>query len=694
MGASATMVVSTKFTANDSMFSAAIERMSMKVQAYAGKAEVAIARADRAFRKMTPAISGAAKQFLSFASAAAISTAIVGGIAFSVDALKDYETALASFRTIVSDATDNEFQKYKQEIGSIASETKASTVEVAGAFQNIAGLNAKFAETAEGLGEVSKAAITLSKASGDNLQDSAANLVGIMNQFNLTADQSNRAINVLAAGQAVGAASITQSSEAYKNFGAVAASANITLEQSQALIQTLASKSILGAEAGTKLRGVTLKLQQASMGYATGQFQINDALGELKGKLDKLKTAKQRDALLTKTFGAENISAGLILLNNIDLYKEFTASVTGTTEAQKAATINTDTFSHAVTELKNTWVNMITTSDKASGALTSAKNVVKFLTENLDTIVSVGTKVLLFFAAWKTAIILGRAALMAYNIQMGIMGALTGKANIAIGKNIVALRAYKIASAMASPVGALTLALSALAVAAYAVYRQTTKLNTADKISEDIRESVADKTLDQRVEIEKLFNALRTGTIGSEKYNAALRDLEQLQPGIIEKYRLEKGEIMDLTRAHDELIKTIERRAEVEARSELYSAAVKDRLIAEQKLAETMKGTSWEQLTGKKTIYGRQQREGAKSELANARERESLLLQGMTAGEGGGQPTPFISPSYESQQAMMMTTNNTNNARVTLDVNDPNNRTTARSDSDMVKINMSSTMGY
>lgn len=678
------MIVSTKFTANDSMFSAALERMSMKVQSFAAKAEVFVARADRAFRKMTPVISGAAKEFLSFASAAAISTAIVGGVAFSVSSIKDYEKALASFRTIVSDATDNEFRKYKQEIGSIATETKASTVEVAGAFQNIAGLNAKFAETAEGLGAVSKAAITLSKASGDNLQDSAANLVGIMNQFNLAADQSDRAINVLAAGQAVGAASITQSAEAYKNFGAVAASANITLEQSQALIQTLASKSILGAEAGTKLRGVTLKLQQASLGYASGQFQINDALGQLRGKLDKLKTAKQRDALLTKTFGAENISAGLILLNNIDLYKEFTQSVTGTSEAHKAAMINTNTFSDAVTELKNTWVNMITTSDKASGALTNAKNVVKFLTENLDTIVSVGTKVLLFFAAWKAALIIARVALAAYNIQMGIMGAITGKANIAIGKNIIALKAYRIASAMSTPVGMLTLALSGLAAAAFLAYQYSTRLTSAQKADADIKKKVLEKTIDQRVELENLFRSLKTNTVGSEKYNTALKELDRIQPGIIEKYRLEKGEIIDLTRAHEELVSTIEKRAKAEAALDVYKDAIKNRMELELAV---------EQKRGEKGLFSRYEYAKLNAELDRARGMETAS-QRVAFGNESTAPTPFLSTTQAGQDAMKQYVERTNNANVTLNVNDPQGRVSAESKDDGVKIITTSTHAY
>lgn len=443
------LTLPTIFKAIDQM-TAPMRKMQGGVHNLAASMEVGLARGERAFRRLTPALSEASKQFLSFASTAAIAGAIVSGVHFSIQSLKDYETAVASFRTIVSDATDTEFEAYKKQIASVATTTKRSTIEVAQSFEMIAGLNEKFAETAEGLGLVSKAAITLSRASGDELGVAAQNLVGIMNQFSMEATEADRAINVLAAGQAVGAANISQTSEAFKNFGSVAAGANITLEESVGLVQTLGKFSLFGAEAGTKLRGSVLKLQQAGVGYASGQFNINDALTEARAKMDRLSTAKQKDAYLTKIFGAENITAGRILLENIDLFQDFTKSVTGTTEAQKAASINSQTLTVAIQEMKNAWVNMITTSDRAGSALTTVKTVVQFVGDNLETIVSIGSKVLLFFITWKAIMIATKVALAAYNIVLGITGALSGTASVAIGKSSIAMKAYAMTTKIAT----------------------------------------------------------------------------------------------------------------------------------------------------------------------------------------------------------------------------------------------------
>lgn len=452
-----------------------MRRMGSSVKGFASKAQASITASNRLFNKFTPALGEAGRQMLDYAKAAAIAGGIIAGISFSAKAVTDYETSVASFRTIVSDLSNKDFAKYKKEIDAVAFATKANTNDVAQSFEKIAGLNATFADTADGIAAVSKAAITLSKASRDELGVSAENLVGIMNQFNLEANQADRTINVLAAGQAVGAASISQTSEAFKNFGSVASSSNMSLEQSVGLIQTLGKFSIFGAEAGTKLRGVTLKLQQAGAGYASGQFKINDALDQVNKKYNSLKSQRAKDALLLKLFGAENISVGKILLNNVEVYKKYTTGVTGTSEAQKAAAINSDTLNVKLDEMKNKWVNIITTSDGAESSLTNAKNAIGFVTDNMETIISVGSKVLIFFAAWKALIIASQIAMAAYNIVLGINGAVTGIVSVAVGQSTIALTAYNIttkavtaaqwlwnAAMTANPIGLVIVAIAAL----------------------------------------------------------------------------------------------------------------------------------------------------------------------------------------------------------------------------------------
>lgn len=422
----ASLRIPTEFTAVD-RFSSVVSKMTAGVSGFTKTTGAAV---DRVNNKMNSVYGG-----LNSIAQIGIGVGIGGLFVAAGKSLTEYEDGVAQFRTIVSDLSDKDFEKYKSAIAGVAGETKKSTVDVVSSFEKIAGLNADFAKTSEGLAAVSKAAITLSKASKDELGASAENLVGIMNQFNLGAEESDRVINVLAAGQAVGAASITQSAEAYKNFGTVAKGANITLEQSQGLIQTVAKKSIFGAEAGTKLRGATLQLQKAGLGYKSGMFNINDALDEANKKTSKLTTAKEKDAYLTKTFGAENLTVGKILLENIDTYQKFTDGVTGTSEAQKAAQINTATLSAKWDELKNSAVNFVTTNDQANKGLNIAKDALGFVADNITTVINVGLGLLGFIALIKglsLAFTIGQAIIAGYTLVTGaysavaVTAALTG----------------------------------------------------------------------------------------------------------------------------------------------------------------------------------------------------------------------------------------------------------------------------
>lgn len=354
----------------------------------------------------------------------------------------------ASFASLsaITGKTGTEFIAFKDQVSNVAKAQKQFAGDTAKAFEIVASAKPELLGNADALARVTNAAITLSKASGDDLATSALSLAGVMNQFNLAASESERVMNTLAAGSVAGSANITNVAASMKNFGAVAAGANISMEQSVALVEVLGSKSIFAEEAGTKLRGSILKLQQAGVGYASGQFNINDALGEAKIKLDKLSTARAKDAYLLKTFGAENITTGQILMNNIDMYKEMTKSVTGTTWAVDQASIKANTFSNRWTEIQNSFKNSVTTFQSNTDQMNGLKTAMVFVADNMDKIIKVVVIAIGVFVAFKTTMIALRVAqavlngvAFAYNVILGVQSALSGSAAIAMRGNAVAI---------------------------------------------------------------------------------------------------------------------------------------------------------------------------------------------------------------------------------------------------------------
>jgi TP901 family phage tail tape measure protein len=346
----AALKVPTIFSAIDK-FSSVVSGMTKSVSSFANKSEINIARVQRSMR----ATSDISKNIAIGTGAAG--AAIITPLGIAVKAASDYETSIASLSAITG-ATGTELQKFKSKVEEVADAQKMAYGETAKAFELAGSAMPELLKSADALGKVSTAAIVLSKASGEDLESSIRSVTGVMNQFSLGAEQSERTINVMAAGAKVGAASIAQTAESMVNFGSVAAAANMSLEQTVGAIQVMSKYSLFGAEAGTKLRGSVLKLQQAGVGYASGQFKINDALIEAKSNIDKLSTAKQKDAALQKLFGAENISTGKILLNNISLLGEYTKGVTGTSEAQIQAAIKSETLAKKMEAMKNTLANL------------------------------------------------------------------------------------------------------------------------------------------------------------------------------------------------------------------------------------------------------------------------------------------------------------------------------------------------
>ena len=217
-----------------------------------------------------------------------------------------------------------------------------SADEIVDAFTKMGSARPELLKDKEALAEVTEAALILAAASKIDLQAAISAVASVMNQFNLDASQTTRAINAIAAGSLEGSAEVDSLTESMKNVGTVAADSNMDLEQTVAALEVLAEKQLLGAEAGTKLRGALLKMKAAGVGYASGQFNLRDALIEVNAQLEKQGSDLERDALKQKIFGTENITAGNILLQNVEKYDQLTEAVTGTNVAMEQAATNTD----------------------------------------------------------------------------------------------------------------------------------------------------------------------------------------------------------------------------------------------------------------------------------------------------------------------------------------------------------------
>jgi TP901 family phage tail tape measure protein len=310
--------------------------------------------------------------------------------------VKQFDQSVQDLSAITG-ASGADLDKYKAaaiEMGKGVVGGASATVE---AFKLIGSAKPELLANADALISVTDAAITLSKAAGMDLPSAATALTDAMNQFGAPAEDAGKFINVLAAGSKFGAAEIPQITDALLSFGAAAKTSNVSIEESTALIETLAEKGLKGAEAGTAIRNVLLKIgapdalpkdaQQALEGLGISFDDLTDKNKPLSERFEALKPLLNDNAALVKVFGTENVIAATNILQNTDRLRELTGQVTGTNTAYEQAEIRSKTLNEALNRLKESYNAIIlgfANSGDASGKFAA---VVDLVSNNMDELI-------------------------------------------------------------------------------------------------------------------------------------------------------------------------------------------------------------------------------------------------------------------------------------------------------------------
>ena len=349
------------------------------------------------------------------------------GIAFGVGAvfqsatekIIEFDQSVADLQAITG-ASGKDLEFYRQQANELGVSVEGGASAVVEAYKLIGSAKPELLTNAEALNEVTKSAITLSEASGMTLPESATALTDAMNQFGADASQAERYINVLANGAKFGAVEIPQVTEALLKFGAVAKTSNVSIEESTALIEMLGEKGLKGAEAGTALRNVMLKLsapdalpkeaQERLTALGISFDQLNNDAIPFSERLSALKPLLQDNATLVKVFGMENAVSATSLISNIDRIKELESQMYTQGTAMEQATQRTNTLGHALLELKNEFFAMFTSMGSGSGSMQMFIDGLKFIAHNLGTIFSVLGKVVMAWIGYRTAL----ASIQAY----------------------------------------------------------------------------------------------------------------------------------------------------------------------------------------------------------------------------------------------------------------------------------------
>jgi TP901 family phage tail tape measure protein len=282
-----------------------------------------------------------------------ITVPVAGAFTASILAGGKYQDALASLSAITG-LQGKELKKLSKEIMSTSNTFGIASTEIASGMERIGSNQPELLSNPNLLLKVGKSAILMSKASGMAFDEAGDSLTGIMNQFSLTGEESDRVMNVLSAGAKFGSATIKQLSEAMIGIGPSAKDAGLSLEQTVATMEVLASKGLKGANAETKLRNIFTKMS-VTMGK-----KFNPQVVGMAKALENV--GKLSDKKLIKSFNEENLNTIKILTQNVGMFKALERNVTGSNAGFEQASIRMNTFNERVKKLwqrlKNTLIKV------------------------------------------------------------------------------------------------------------------------------------------------------------------------------------------------------------------------------------------------------------------------------------------------------------------------------------------------
>jgi len=337
-------------------------------------------KTDEAYSRMGKTIAGVAGRLAGFAGAGLSLGAII-------TTTREYGQALSDLSAITG-ATGIQLKSLDEAAQEMGRSTEYSASQAVEALKLMASAKPELLQTADGLTEATKSALTLAQAAGSTLPDATRTLALSLNQFGAGAQEADRYINVLAAGAKFGASEIADTAAAIKNGGVAAAQAGVGFETLNAAIQVLAEREIKGGEAGTSLRNVILALEKGT------DKTLKPSIVGLSGALENLSKKNLSTAQAVKLFGVENINAASVLVDNRSKLNALTQALTGTQTAHEQAAIRVNNLNGDIMGLTSAFEGMIIKIGQSStgplrSGIQSVTDGINLLTDNFNAVANV-----------------------------------------------------------------------------------------------------------------------------------------------------------------------------------------------------------------------------------------------------------------------------------------------------------------
>lgn len=556
----------------------AVDKFSKPLSQMSKKSETSMARMQRSMRNTSKTAFGIAK------GSAMVGMAILGPLALVTREAIKFEEQLADIGKTTG-LKDADLQKFGDGILKLAEDTSSSVEDLA----TIGEIGGQLGIAQEDLLSFTEASDKFNIALGKDFGsvDEAISQVGkIKNLFSGSKDlgvaesinKVGSAINELGA---IGAGTSANITDFTLRMGALPNAMKPTIQNTIAMgtfLEEMGISSERGASGLTKVllvagkqlggfakeMGITTEEAKKLYGQDPTEFvkkfakSFNGVAPEVLAK--KLKDLKLNSQEAIKVIGALGGGTDRLTKLQQESNKAFAEGNSLSDEAKK----KNATTGAQLKMMKNKMTALSVTLGQAlTPALTQLVESISPIIKSFSKWAKNNKKTLAFIM--KTIAIVGALALALSGVSF-VVGSVT---------KVLGMMGVK-TLAMLGPIGLAVAGIIGLGLAISSFSSESKNYTRAQKLTNDSIETARKNTIDQRVEVRLLFNALKKAEQGSTAYNETLEKLNTLSPGIVDKYALQVKGLQNLKKAEDDLVQSMINKARIEANNEKIEETTKE----------------------------------------------------------------------------------------------------------------------
>jgi TP901 family phage tail tape measure protein len=501
---------------------AVVGQLIVKLSADAKALQEGLTQAQSRLEAFAKRIEGTSQHFATVGQAATVAGgAIAAGLGFAVKTAMDFDAQMSKVQALAG-ATEGEFKKLRDAAIELGSKSVYSASEAAEGMQTLAAAGFNTQQIIAAMPGLLNAAA----AAGEDFANVSDIMVAAMSGFGLQAKDMAHIADVLASAANASAISIGDIGYSLKYIAPVAKTAGTSLEEVSAALAILGNAGIKADTAGTSLRTALKQLADPPKEAAKVLDQLGVSVTDASGKMyplgeiiaqlhEKFKTLSQTQKIQAAStlFGSEAMSAMLTLIEAGPeqlgkLTKEFQNSGGA---AQKMADQMTANLKGAFEELKGAIESaMITVGTVLTPTITRAAEAIQKLVGWFN---SLPEPLQRFLTVGGIGLVVGAipSVLAGFSALAGVFAAISGPVGIAIA------------------------AITALAGAAYLIYKNwDTIVGFVSGVWESVKTAVvnaANAVLGFLKEWGPLILAAITGPIGLAVY-AIAKHWDEIKAGI------------------------------------------------------------------------------------------------------------------------------------------------------------------